>query len=51
VIREAEESAGWHDVSWDGKDQGGRPLVSGVYFARLLTRGRGAAVERLIVAR
>ncbi|HEY6572668.1 MAG TPA: FlgD immunoglobulin-like domain containing protein, partial [Candidatus Eisenbacteria bacterium] len=25
--------AGAHSVSWDGKDQGGRPAASGVYFA------------------
>lgn len=28
-------SAGWHDLTWDGRDRNGRPVASGVYFVRL----------------
>jgi hypothetical protein len=28
------EGAGYHSVNWDGKDDGGRELVAGVYFFR-----------------
>jgi hypothetical protein len=28
-------SAGWHDLTWDGRDRNGRPVASGVYFLRL----------------
>jgi len=27
--------AGWHDVSWDGRDERGRPVASGAYVYRL----------------
>ena len=27
--------AGYHDVPIDGKDRGGRPLASGIYFYRI----------------
>ena len=30
--------AGWHRVSWDGKDDGGQPQATGVYFYRLETQ-------------
>ena len=25
-----------HDVGWDGRDDGGRPVASGVYFYRII---------------
>jgi hypothetical protein len=28
-------ATGWHEVVWDGRDQHGRPLASGIYFAHL----------------
>lgn len=30
---------GWHEVHWDGRDDGGRPVSSGVYFYRLESAG------------
>jgi hypothetical protein len=38
--------AGWHDLTWDGRDQNGRAVASGAYFLRLTA---GATVTRRIV--
>jgi len=30
---------GWHDIEWDGRDAGGRPVSSGVYLVHMRTAG------------
>ncbi len=47
-LAEGWQEAGEHSVAWDGRDERGRPLPSGVYFARLAAAGeiRG---QRLIL--
>ncbi len=35
TLLDAEKSAGAYTLRWDGRDDRGRPAVSGVYFARL----------------
>ena len=42
--------AGSHQVVWDGRDDAGRPVASGVYLARLVT-DRGEKVRKLTLAR
>ena len=37
VLREGPEKAGVHRVRWEGRDDRGRPLASGVYLYRLAT--------------
>ena len=37
TLIDAELSAGWHDLVWDGTDDAGRPLASGVYLYQLKT--------------
>jgi hypothetical protein len=32
---EATQQAGMHEITWDGRDDAGRPVGSGVYFYRL----------------
>ena len=40
-------AAGWRDVTWDGRDQRGRPVAPGAYFYRLQTED-GTRVRRLV---
>lgn len=42
--------AGRHQVTWDGRDDGGRPVASGTYVYRLETAD-GAVSRRMILAR
>ena len=42
--------AGSHDVVWDGRDDAGRQVASGVYIARLRTHGH-ALSQRLVLLR
>lgn len=43
-------SVGTYQTSWEGTDQSGRPLASGVYFYRLET-GEGAETRQMILVR
>ena len=42
--------AGWHRLHWDGRDQRGRPLATGLYLYRL-TGGEGALTRKLLLLR
>jgi hypothetical protein len=42
--------AGYNQVHWDGRDEQGRAVPSGVYFARLEAR-RDVSTRRILVAR
>ncbi|MBN1825793.1 MAG: right-handed parallel beta-helix repeat-containing protein [Candidatus Eisenbacteria bacterium] len=43
-------AAGAHDLSWDRRDDAGRPVPSGVYFVRLLAGGRSRMVKLIVAA-
>jgi hypothetical protein len=43
-------ASGWHSVTWNGLDQEGRELESGVYFARLHA-GNVTLTQRLVLLR
>ena len=43
--------AGGHEVSWDGRDDAGRDLASGLYFARLLREGEAPQIRKLTLIR
>jgi len=49
TLIEGERGAGAHEVEWDGRNASGRAVAAGVYFVRLLARGRAhvARVQRL----
>jgi hypothetical protein len=46
----ATETAGAHAVEWDGRDDGGRAVGSGVYVCRL-TAGEERGVRRLVLVK
>jgi hypothetical protein len=48
VLEEGELAAGPHAVRWDGRDAGGRPVASGIYFAVV---DAGGAVARARIVR
>ncbi|MFH1279914.1 MAG: right-handed parallel beta-helix repeat-containing protein [Candidatus Eisenbacteria bacterium] len=50
MFEEGELAAGPHQVSWDGRDDSGRALSSGVYFYRVTENGRGRS-GRLVLTR
>ncbi len=45
-----EQSAGWHEAAWDGRDAGGKPVTSGVYFM-VLQAGEQKLTRKLMVAK
>ncbi|HNX51536.1 MAG TPA: FlgD immunoglobulin-like domain containing protein, partial [Thermoanaerobaculaceae bacterium] len=45
----ASQSAGEYRVAWDGRDDHGRRLASGVYFVRLSLGARQQQVKRLVI--
>ena len=50
VLHEGPREAGFHRLSWDGRDSRGRVLASGVYVYRLVT-GEGAQTRKLTLLR
>jgi hypothetical protein len=49
-LLDSEMASGEHVVSWDGRDDGGRSLSSGVYFVRFQS-GRVRTTERVLLIR
>jgi hypothetical protein len=47
-LADGAQSAGRHDIAWDGTDRFGRAVASGVYFARLDVNGR-SDTKRLVL--
>jgi subtilisin family serine protease len=41
--------AGVHGAVWDGNDDGGRPVASGVYVTRLVAEGRTAVCKNVLL--
>ena len=50
TLVDTREAAGEHAVDWDGRDDAGRRLASGVYLARLES-AEGSALRRLVLIR
>lgn len=50
VLRDAPTAAGPHALRWEGRDERGVPVPSGVYLVRLLTPTR-SAVQRMVVVK
>ena len=50
VLRDGPRKAGYHRLHWDGRDDEGRPLASGVYLYRLVT-GESVLTRKLTLLR
>jgi hypothetical protein len=50
TLVEEHRSAGRHSAAWNGRDDGGRVVASGIYFCRL-SGGLGADVEKVLLVR
>lgn len=51
ALTAADYPAGVHTVSWDGRDDAGRPLGAGVYFVRMRASGAATQTVRVTVIR
>jgi flagellar hook assembly protein FlgD len=49
-LEEGQRQAGAFSTPWDGRDDNGRQLPTGVYFTRIMT-GQGSAMGRAVIAR
>jgi hypothetical protein len=49
VVRQA-LTPGWHRLTWDGRDQSGRPVASGIYFVRMIA-GERVHTARVVLMR
>jgi hypothetical protein len=43
--------AGDHEVSWDGRNQSGKPVTSGVYYAKVFSAGGSSDVIKMVMAK
>ena len=50
VLVRGTQNPGWHSVTWNGRDSGGRRVASGIYLYRLSTAS-GDAVKKMVVIR
>ena len=51
TLHEADRTAGTYEVTWDGTDDAGHPMASGVYTALLSRDGQRQSVTRLTLVR
>lgn len=49
VLEAGRLEAGRHEAVWDGRDDGGRPVASGVYFARLRAGGEQRVAKLILL--
>jgi len=49
TLTEKNHAAGFHEVRWDGRDDSGRPAVSGVYYYQLMTNGLSQTKKMIVV--
>jgi len=49
VLENEDLPAGEHRIAWGGVDKGGRPVASGVYFYRLVTKSGATQSKRMII--
>ncbi len=49
-LLDRELESGWHEISWDGTSDDGRPVAAGVYFYRF-EAGETVLTRRMILSR
>ena len=50
VVNNGDREAGTHRVEWDGSDEWGRPVSSGIYFWNVTASGSSVS-EKLLLTR
>ena len=50
VLQQGPQQAGYHRLRWNGRDDAGRPLASGIYLYRLVT-DEGILTRKLVLLR
>ena len=50
TIAEGVRPAGWHTAQWDGRDDAGKPVASGIYLYRLQT-GQFIQTRKMLLVR
>ena len=51
VLEESRQPAGRWEMAWDGRDDNGEPMASGIYFATLNVDGQAAGSEKLVLVK
>ena len=51
TLADGPRASGVHTTTWDGRDEAGRDVAAGIYFARLSWNGITRATERVTVVR
>ncbi|MCK4547914.1 MAG: C10 family peptidase [Candidatus Eisenbacteria sp.] len=49
TLLDAPQPGGTYTVTWDGKDEDGAPVASGVYFCHLSSRGKGRTARMVLL--
>ena len=49
ILADGEQKAGESSVAWDGRDDGGREVSSGMYFCRLKTNSFAKTIKMMLV--
>lgn len=49
TLVDGEQTAGAHTVTWDGCDEAGRPVPSGLYFCKLVAAGRRLTTKMILM--
>jgi photosystem II stability/assembly factor-like uncharacterized protein len=49
ILTNNEFNKGNHSVSWDGVDESGKPVSSGVYFYKLNVNGKSESVQKMLL--
>ena len=49
TLVDGNRQAGWHETTWNGFDETGRPAASGVYFCRLVSHDSRRTIKMILL--